>query len=65
MIKEKAYAKINLFLNVVSKRFDGYHDLEMVMVAIDLFDVVKFNHNDSGEVVINSNIESIINRYIY
>ena len=57
MIKEKAYAKINLFLNVVSKRFDGYHDLEMVMVAIDLFDVVKFNHNDSGEVVINSNIE--------
>ena len=39
LIKEKAYAKINLFLNVVSKRFDGYHDLEMVMAAIDLFDI--------------------------
>ncbi len=38
MIKKKAYAKINLFLNVIGKRKDGYHDLEMVNAKIDLFD---------------------------
>ncbi len=57
MIKEKAYAKINLFLNVVKKRFDGYHDLEMVMAAIDLFDVLTFQKNDTKDIIINSNIE--------
>jgi len=57
LIKEKAYAKINLFLNVVKKRFDGYHDLEMVMAAIDLFDVLTFQKNDTKDIIINSNIE--------
>ncbi len=56
MIKEKAYAKINLFLNVVSKRFDGYHDLEMVMAAIDLFDTLTFENNPIEEIKIKSNI---------
>ena len=59
MIKEKAYAKINLFLNVVSKRFDGYHDLEMVMAAIDLFDVITFKNNLDGDIVITSDVEII------
>ena len=57
MIKEKAYAKINLFLNVVSKRFDGYHDLELVMASIDLFDVLKFKDNPSGEIIVNCDVE--------
>ena len=57
MIKEKAYAKINLFLNVVSKRFDGYHDLEMVMAAIDLYDMITFKTNSTDEIVITSNVE--------
>ena len=57
MIKEKAYAKINLFLNVVSKRFDGYHDLEMVMAAIELFDVLAFKDNPTGEIVVTANID--------
>lgn len=57
MIKEKAYAKINLFLNVVSKRFDGYHDLEMVMAAIDLFDVLTFKENSTGEIIVASDVE--------
>ena len=56
MVKEKAYAKINLFLNVVSKRFDGYHDLEMVMASIDLFDVLFFKSNPTKEIVINSDV---------
>jgi len=57
MVKEKAYAKINLFLNVITKRFDGYHDLEMVMASIDLFDMLTFKDNLSGEIIVTSNIE--------
>lgn len=56
-MKEKAYAKINLFLNVVGKRFDGYHDLEMVMAALDLHDELNFKENQTGEIVVTSNIE--------
>ncbi len=36
----KAYAKVNLFLNVAGTRSDGYHDLEMFNAKIDLFDDV-------------------------
>ena len=54
MVKEKAYAKINLFLNVVNKRFDGYHDLEMVMASIDLFDVLTFKSLPSYDINIVS-----------
>ena len=35
-----AYAKINLVLDVIGKRADGYHEVEMVMQAIDLADTV-------------------------
>ena len=56
MIKEKAYAKINLFLNVVKKRFDGYHNLEMVMAPIDLFDVLSFSLNHNREIIISSDL---------
>lgn len=37
----KAHAKINLFLDVVGLRDDGYHELEMVMVPLDLHDVIE------------------------
>lgn len=42
-IQLKAWAKINLTLNVLSRRKDGYHSLEMVMQQIDLADVVKIS----------------------
>lgn len=34
----KAYAKINISLDIVGKREDGYHLLEMIMQSIDLYD---------------------------
>lgn len=37
----KAYAKINIALDVVGKREDGYHLLKMIMQQIDLYDVIK------------------------
>lgn len=40
MLSSKAFAKINLTLDVVGKRPDGYHLLETVMQTVSLFDVV-------------------------
>jgi len=39
-ITEKAYAKINLSLDVLEKRTDGFHNLRMIMQEIDLYDTV-------------------------
>lgn len=39
-MKVKAHAKINLCLNVVGKRNDGYHELEMIMVPVTLHDEI-------------------------
>lgn len=37
----KAYAKINLSIDVLGKRPDGYHEVLMVMEQVDLFDLVR------------------------
>ena len=56
MVIEKAYAKVNLFINVVGSRRDGYHNLEMINAKINLFDTVKIEEIDSpGLVIIKSN----------
>lgn len=47
-MKLKAYAKINLFLDVIDKRIDGYHNLKMIMQSIDLWDEVDIEKTDSG-----------------
>lgn len=57
MIKIKAYAKINLFLNVINKRFDGYHDLEMVMASVELHDLLTFKEDTSGNITVTSDKE--------
>ena len=38
----KAPAKINLYLDVLGKREDGYHDLDMVMLPLELHDTIDF-----------------------
>ncbi len=48
---EHAYAKVNLTLEVLGKRPDGYHDLASVMQTIDLHDVVVVSPAQSLEVV--------------
>ena len=44
----KAYAKINISLDVVGKREDGYHLLEMIMQNIELYDLIDITKSDSG-----------------
>ncbi len=48
MICEIAPAKINLFLDVLRKRPDGYHDLKMVMQTVSLYDTVHLYRIDTG-----------------
>ncbi len=43
-------AKLNLFLELLGKREDGYHELETLMVAVDLFDTLTFTEEDSNDI---------------
>lgn len=43
-------AKVNLFLHVLGKREDGYHNLETWMQKIDLFDFLSFQLTDTGKI---------------
>lgn len=47
-MKVKAYAKINIALDVVGKRDDGYHLLKMIMQTVDLYDIIELEKCDSG-----------------
>lgn len=60
MIKEKAYAKINIYLKVLGKRNDGYHNLESLMVPIDLFDELEFMDSSKDEIISNIDIKDNI-----
>ena len=46
MISVKAPAKINLTLDIVGRRPDGYHDVAMVMQAVSLCDTVRVSRGD-------------------
>lgn len=54
-IIEKAPAKINLGLDVLYKRNDGYHELEMIMASIDLADRLTFTKTEGNDIVITTN----------
>lgn len=45
-----APAKINVFLEILGKRPDGYHELETVMLRTDFSDRLRFEHSDRAEV---------------
>lgn len=53
-MKTKAYAKVNIALDVIGKREDGYHLLRMIMQAIDLYDEIMVEKIDKG-IKINCN----------
>ena len=43
-------AKLNLFLEVLGKREDGYHELETLMVTVDVLDTLIFTEENSNEI---------------
>ena len=47
-MKIKAYGKVNISLDVVGKREDGYHLLKMIMQNIDLYDEIEVEKQECG-----------------
>ncbi|MFO0849998.1 MAG: 4-(cytidine 5'-diphospho)-2-C-methyl-D-erythritol kinase [Gemmataceae bacterium] len=47
-----AAAKVNLFLEVTGKRPDGYHALESLMLAVDLFDTLEVRDDPAGRLTL-------------
>ena len=52
----KAYAKINLGLDVLRKREDGYHEVRMIMQSIKLYDKLIMKKTSKDEIVLHSNL---------
>lgn len=53
-MKIKAYAKINISLDIVGKRTDGYHLLRMIMQSVDLYDEITIE-KQHGDICITCN----------
>ena len=52
----KARGKINLTLDVVGKRDNGYHDLRMIMQTINLYDTITVKKTKTPGIRINNNL---------
>ncbi|WP_028543454.1 4-(cytidine 5'-diphospho)-2-C-methyl-D-erythritol kinase [Paenibacillus taiwanensis] len=53
-VYEKAPAKINLMLDVLRKREDGFHEVEMVMTMVDLADRLEMEELPRDTIIISS-----------
>src|SRR5262249_46905358 len=45
-----APAKLNLFLEILGRRPDGYHEIETLMVAVNLHDTLSVSDDPSGAI---------------
>ena len=57
----RAHAKLNLTLDVLGRRPDGYHDLRMIMQSIGLADVLTLEENGAGELQVSTNLHFLPN----
>jgi len=55
----RAYAKLNIGLDVTGTREDGYHLLNMVMQTVDLYDELELNLRDDDKIVVTCNDPTI------
>ena len=53
---EPAYAKLNLSLDVLGKRADGFHDLRMVMQSVSLQDNVTLTLGETDHLRLSTNV---------
>ena len=58
-IREKAYAKLNISLDVGARRADGYHEMNMVMQSISLCDDLTIQTTEDGTLRARSNLRFI------
>ena len=62
-IKIKCPAKINLTLEIVNKREDGFHNIKSIMQLIDLYDflTIKMENSNSTQIILSGNNSEIPN----
>ncbi|MCM1143703.1 MAG: 4-(cytidine 5'-diphospho)-2-C-methyl-D-erythritol kinase [Blautia sp.] len=58
-ITKKAYAKINLGLDVLRRREDGYHEVKMIMQTVDIYDTLLFEKKAEPGVVLKIDKEGL------
>lgn len=57
MITKYAKAKVNLTLDILGKRDDGYHEVEMIMQSIDLADIVTLE--DAENIIVETDLDEL------
>ena len=55
----KAPAKINLYLEIINKRPDGYHNIESIMHTVSLFDILEFTLTSGSEIELSCSDKSL------
>nr|WP_308628545.1 4-(cytidine 5'-diphospho)-2-C-methyl-D-erythritol kinase [uncultured Eisenbergiella sp.] len=55
----KAMAKINLGLDVIRRREDGYHEVRMIMQTVNLYDELTFRKQQGDRVRLTTNLRSL------
>ena len=53
-MKVKAFAKINLCLDVLRRKEDGYHEVEMIMTNVDIADVLEIKELEEKKILLKS-----------
>ncbi len=56
IMEVRAYAKLNLTLDVIARRPDGYHDLRMVMQTVDLADTLTLTEEEQEGIRVRTNL---------
>lgn len=60
-IELKAYGKLNLSLDILGKRKDGFHNVSMIMHSISLCDNIKITLTDGGDIKLFGDVYGISN----
>lgn len=58
-MKIKSFAKINLTLDSLYKRNDGYHEIDSIMTKIDLFDTITLEKNSTNTLNLSTNYDDL------
>ena len=58
-IELQAYGKVNLGLDVLRRRPDGYHEVKMIMQTVKLHDTLTFETVDEDVIVLSTNADGL------
>ena len=58
--KLNSYAKINLTLEILGRRKDGFHEISSIFQTINLYDTIHFQH--ASDFTVSTNLESLNNK---